>query len=138
MSSSALAVLRLMVSSNFVGVCTGRSPSLLTVQDAISIPGRAAELIDDFPGLVRHQAAVLGELSRKSDGWDVVAGRGRYDRSVMDRNKRIVGHDQAASFPAEHGDFRFDLGVAVQGTTRSGSIASERAAASKEAMKNFP
>ena len=44
MSPIALAVLRLMVSSNFVGVLHRKIARLLASQDAIDIAGRTAEL----------------------------------------------------------------------------------------------
>ena len=46
---SALAVLRLMTSSNLVGACTGRSARLFTLEDTIDVDCGAPVLVDEDP-----------------------------------------------------------------------------------------
>ena len=60
---SALAVLRLMTSSNFVGCSTGRSPGLAPPEDLVQV-GRGAPIQVENARSIPHEAAEFHEFSR--------------------------------------------------------------------------
>ena len=93
--SRALAVLRLITSSNLVGCCTGRSCGFRAFQDAIDVIGRAQEQVG-IVDAIGHQTAGRGERTREIDGGQAVFGRGSEDRVAM-HDGEDVGQDQQSA-----------------------------------------
>ena len=83
---SALAVLRLITSSNFVGAWTGRSAGLLAFEDAIDIRGRAPVAVHGI-GPIRHQTAGGHEL----------AGRRKWPAACVERQRAINPGDERSA-----------------------------------------
>src|SRR5262245_5478319 len=89
---SALAVLRLITSSNLVACSTGRSAGRASLRTFVHVDGEAAEDVASVPS-VGHQPARLGELPIPGDARQLVRRREiRNEASVRIVPARL-GHD---------------------------------------------
>ena len=93
---SALAVLRLITSSNLTGGLDGKLARLRALEDAIGIRRRAPIIIEEIIS-VGQQAAEFSEETERIDSRETVASRQRYDLRAMDVREGTWHHDKATT-----------------------------------------
>src|SRR5436190_1842807 len=106
---SALAVLRLITSSNFAGSCTGQVARFLATQHAIDVSRGAAERLDRV-STIGHQAARFDEHSMGIERRNAVAHRESNDQFAVIFREGIARHEQGAvRLACERLDRRFQI-----------------------------
>ena len=99
---SALAVLRLITSSNLVGCLHRQVGRLLALEDTVDVAGGATELVD-IVSPVGDQAADDDEGALEVDRGQLVLGRQPDDQGAMTNRRSARRHDQPAVGRAREG-----------------------------------
>ena len=111
----ALAVLRLMTSSNFVGCSTGRSAGLGALEDLVHV-GRGAPLEVGQFGSIGHQDRPASTASRKANmRRQPVLGRELRDESSIDDMPMDSPETKSASARGRLNSVKAPLGVLLGG-----------------------
>ena len=113
--SNALAVLRLITSSNLVGRIDRQVGRLRTTQNQASVDASLSISVVDI-GAVAHQATSVDELTQKIDSRNHVTRGQPYELIPLPEQKRVRADNQSAVSLRDNGcegrvDFTFGAGV---------------------------